>query len=80
MPEDTIAIRVNGLYKSFKLPTERAWGLKQALFNRLRGIKGYKKQEVLRGINLEIKKGEFVGIVGKNGSGKSTLLKLLAGI
>lgn len=77
---DDIAIRVKGLSKSFRLPTERAWGLKQALFNRLRGIKGYKDQQVLDKINLEIKKGEFVGIVGRNGSGKSTLLKLLAGI
>ena len=62
------------------MPTERAWGLKQTLFNRLRGIKGYRDQKVLDGIDLEIKKGEFVGIVGRNGSGKSTLLKLLAGI
>ena len=69
-----------GLSKSFRLPTERAWGLKQTLFNRLRGIKGYRDQKVLDGIDLEIKKGEFVGIVGRNGSGKSTLLKLLAGI
>lgn len=75
-----VAISVHGLSKSFRLPTERAWGLKQALFNRLRGIKGYKDQQVLDDINLEIKKGEFVGIVGRNGSGKSTLLKLLAGI
>lgn len=75
-----VAISVHGLSKSFRLPTERAWGLKQALFNRLRGIRGYKDQQVLDDINLEIKKGEFVGIVGRNGSGKSTLLKLLAGI
>ena len=75
-----IAIHVSDLHKSFKLPTEKAFGLKQAFFNRLRGIKGFKEQKVLNGLNFDIKKGEFVGIVGRNGSGKSTLLKALAGI
>lgn len=78
--DSDIAISVKNLHKSFKLPTEQAFGLKQALFNRLRGIKGYKEQKVLRGLDFEIKKGSFVGIVGRNGSGKSTLLKILAGI
>lgn len=78
--DGNIAIKVSGLYKSFRLPTEKASGLKQAIFNLLRGIKGYKEQQVLKGLNFEIKKGEFVGIVGRNGSGKSTLLKTLAGI
>ena len=75
-----VAIRVKRLHKSFKLPTERAWGLKQAIFNRLKGIKGFKEQKVLRGLDFEVKKGEFLGIVGRNGSGKSTLLKVLSGI
>ena len=75
-----IAIKVKDLHKSFKLPTEQAFGLKQAIFNRLRGIKGYKEQKVLKGLDFEVKKGEFLGIVGRNGSGKSTLLKILAGI
>ena len=75
-----IVISAKNLHKSFKLPTERAWGLKQAIFNRLKGIKGYKEQKVLNGINFEIHQGEFVGIVGRNGSGKSTLLKTLAKI
>ena len=74
------AIKVEHLSKSFKLPTEQASGLKQATFNRLRGIKGYTEQKVLKNLSFEIKKGEFVGIVGRNGSGKSTLLKILAGI
>ncbi|MBQ6414483.1 ABC transporter ATP-binding protein [Candidatus Saccharibacteria bacterium] len=78
--DNDIAIHVSNLSKSFKLPTERAFGLKQAIFNRIRGVKGFKKQSVLSDINLDIKKGEFIGIVGRNGSGKSTFLKTLAGI
>jgi ABC-type lipoprotein export system ATPase subunit len=34
----------------------------------------------LRGINLDIQRGEFLGIVGKSGAGKSTLLNMLTGV
>jgi ABC-type lipoprotein export system ATPase subunit len=36
--------------------------------------------QVIKGVNLEIGKGEFVSIVGKSGSGKTTLLSLLSGL
>jgi putative ABC transport system ATP-binding protein len=38
------------------------------------------KFSALKGIDLEIRPGEFVGVVGKSGSGKSTLLNMVAGI
>jgi ATP-binding cassette, subfamily B, multidrug efflux pump len=38
---------------------------------------GYGEQGVLRGIDLEVKAGQTVGIVGRTGSGKSTLLSLI---
>jgi len=40
----------------------------------------YDKKDVLKNINLEIKKGEKVGIIGESGSGKSTLIDLIIGL
>jgi bacitracin transport system ATP-binding protein len=40
----------------------------------------WNRQEVLRGIDLEVEKGEFVGIMGPSGSGKTTLLNVLSSI
>ncbi|MCR8743839.1 metal ABC transporter ATP-binding protein [Romboutsia lituseburensis] len=38
---------------------------------------GYDEKPILEDINLEIHKGDYVGIIGQNGAGKSTLLKLM---
>ena len=75
-----IAVKVDHVSKYFKLPTESTQSLRTTLVNRFRGIKGYKKQEVLRDISFEVEKGDFYGIVGRNGSGKSTLLKIISEI
>ncbi len=40
----------------------------------------YKYNKVLKDIDLEIKKGEIIGLLGSNGAGKTTLIKVLTGI
>lgn len=76
--ESDIAIRVNHVSKSFKLPHEQGNSIKSKLINFRK--RGYEVQEALKDISFEVKKGDFLGIVGRNGSGKSTLLKILSGI
>ncbi|QIW57566.1 ATP-binding cassette domain-containing protein [Lactococcus raffinolactis] len=73
-------VSVKNVSKSFRLPTESSNSLRTTLVNRMKGIKGYKEQEVLKDISFEVKKGDFFGIVGRNGSGKSTLLKIISQI
>ena len=70
-------IRINSITKSFKL-FQRSAGLKGALksfFNRQ-----YKIFTALDDINLQIDKGEVIGILGENGAGKTTLIKLMVGL
>ncbi len=38
------------------------------------------KQKVISDLNIEVKKGEFVSVIGKSGTGKSTILKLITGL
>lgn len=77
MSDDT-ALSIQRLSKDFLLPHERKSSIKEWVlhFNK----PTYEKLHALRDINVEVKKGEFFGIVGRNGSGKSTLLKIIGGI
>lgn len=75
------AIEVKNVSKTFYLPHERRDSIVEYITHPIKSIKSPREKfEVLKDVNFEIKKGEFVGIMGKNGSGKSTLLKILAGI
>ena len=73
-----VAIKVKDMTKEFKIYYDKANTLKEKLLFFSRGKK--ERRVVLKDINLEIKKGETVALIGTNGSGKSTLLKLMTKI
>ncbi len=74
------AVSIKNVSKAFKLPTESTNSLKRLVINTVKGIKGYKEQQVLKDISFDVYKGDFFGVVGRNGSGKSTLLKIISQI
>src|SRR4051812_31865462 len=53
---------------------ERSYVISEGLFSQKKSFKA------LRGISLNVRKGEILGIVGESGCGKSTLAKILLGL
>ncbi|MBP5385319.1 MAG: ABC transporter ATP-binding protein [Lachnospiraceae bacterium] len=76
--DESIAIRVDHLSKKYKLYDRNRDRLKEALH--LGKIIRYREHYALRDVNLSVKRGETVGIIGTNGSGKSTILKIITGV
>ena len=70
-------IEIRDLVKEYKMFHRKTDRLLETIFP------AYQKHDVFRAIdhlNLDLKKGELLGILGKNGAGKSTLLKMITGV
>ena len=74
---DKPTIKITHLTKKYKLYKSQKDRLLEIM---LPNQQRHTTKTVIDDMNLEIKKGEILGILGKNGAGKSTLLKMITGV
>ena len=75
--KDENIIEIKGLTKEYKMFARKKDRLLETIFPKCKRHSTFKAMDDL---DLEVKKGEIVGILGKNGAGKSTLLKMITGV
>lgn len=76
MPSDVV-IAARGLTKQYELHRTPAQRVRQLLFESSSRPDMF---TALQDVEFEVRRGEFLGVIGQNGSGKSTLLQIIAGI
>lgn len=77
MEENNTVIKITDLVKEYKMYSNKKARLFEAVLPHYQNHSTFRAMDNL---NLEIKKGEMLGILGKNGAGKSTLLKMITGV
>ncbi|MGL5477466.1 MAG: ABC transporter ATP-binding protein [Clostridium sp.] len=70
------AIKLNNICKTYRIYQKPFKRVMDLIFNK----KNYIEYDALTNIDVNIEKGEAVGVLGKNGAGKSTLLKIITGV
>ena len=77
---DDVVIRLKNVSKTFRIREKSTDSIFKKVKGLLSGKNGLRELKALNNINLEVRRGEFLGIIGHNGSGKSTLLKVILGV
>jgi teichoic acid transport system ATP-binding protein len=72
-------LRASNIHVRYRVHEENVRSLRALVARGLRPA-GYREVHAVRGVDLTLRQGEAVGIIGRNGSGKSTLLRTLAGL
>lgn len=80
-----LAINIENLSKSYKIGHQKSAELRHSIANKFKSLfkPGHSDKDLfwaLKNINLQVRQGEAVAIIGRNGAGKSTLLKILSRI
>ena len=74
-----ILITARNVTKTYRLYTKPHYRFLDVI-GLLRGEGKYSEHHALHGINIDVRRGEKVALIGRNGAGKSTLLKLITGV
>lgn len=76
--EGKIVIELKNVSKTFSIRDKTNDSIREKFFHLFDSNKK-RKIKALKNINLQVREGEFIGVIGRNGSGKSTLLQIMTG-
>jgi ABC-type polysaccharide/polyol phosphate transport system ATPase subunit len=77
-PQNDQAIYLDDIGVCYRIPTDPIKTFKEYTIRAIQGRLQHQSFWALKNINLDLKKGEIFGILGRNGAGKSTLLKVVS--
>ena len=74
---EEIVLKIEGLNKGYKMFARKKDRFLETIFP---SVHRHGMFSAMKDFNLELRKGEVLGVLGKNGAGKSTLLKMITGV